>query len=182
MKGIVFTEFLEMVDAKFGMSMTEHIVASANLPSGGVYTSIGTYPHGEIVALVGRLSEATKIDVSDLVRAFGAHLTERFAVLFPQFFSSVPDLYAFLENVDNYIHEEVLKLYPDATLPKITTERGPDDSFVVIYRSERKMADLAEGLIDGAIAHFGGAHRYVREDLPPDGTKQCAKFTLVPRR
>ena len=182
MKGIVFTEFLDMVDAQFGMPVTEAIVANAQLRSGGAYTSVGTYCHSEIVSLVTELSRETNIEVPRLVQTFGTHLLDRFLVLFPQFFDDTPHLYGFLENVDGYIHGEVRKLYPNATLPEIETKRLDDGKFILTYKSARQMADLAEGLILGAIDHFGGRFTCLRRDLPAEGEKQCVRFMLAPRQ
>src|SRR5262245_35992633 len=53
MKGVVFTEFLEMVGAKFGEDMVDDVILACELPSGGAYTSVGTYDHQELFALVG---------------------------------------------------------------------------------------------------------------------------------
>ena len=52
MKGIVFTEFLEMVEDRFSLDMVDDLIDDCDLPSGGVYTAVGTYSHEEIVALV----------------------------------------------------------------------------------------------------------------------------------
>ena len=38
MKGVVFTEFLEMVEDIFSPDIADQIVEEADLPSGGVYT------------------------------------------------------------------------------------------------------------------------------------------------
>jgi len=51
MKGVVFTEFLDMVEAKFSADMVDDIIDDAKLASGGAYTAVGTYPHSEMVAL-----------------------------------------------------------------------------------------------------------------------------------
>lgn len=50
MKGMIFTEFLEMVEEKFSMEMVDQILSESDLPSGGIYTSVGNYPHTEIVS------------------------------------------------------------------------------------------------------------------------------------
>ena len=45
MKGMVFTELLDMVEDKFGIDMVDSIIEDADLPvSKGVYTAVGTYP------------------------------------------------------------------------------------------------------------------------------------------
>ena len=74
MKGIVFKEFADMVEATFGDDMYDRLVAQSDLPSGGVYTAVGTYDHMEIVQLVVALSKETGIDPTTLVQAFGKYL------------------------------------------------------------------------------------------------------------
>lgn len=182
MKGVVFTEFMEMVDTSFGPHITETIISQSDLPSGGAYTSVGTYPHSEIVTLVTKLAETTNTEVPVLVKTFGTYLLGRFTEMYPAFFEGQDDVCAFLEGVDGYIHGEVRKLYPDATLPKITTERLEGGDMLLNYKSERMMGDLAEGLIAGALAHFGDTHTCERQDLPQEGGSQCVMFKLVPRR
>ena len=46
MKGVIFTEFLEMVESHFSPEMADRIITAARLPSGGAYTAVGTYDHG----------------------------------------------------------------------------------------------------------------------------------------
>lgn len=180
MKGIVFTEFTDMVDDVFGMQTTETIIENSNLPSGGIYTSVGTYPHSEIVALVTNLSKETGVAISDLVRTFGKHLLGRFSQLFPAFFNGNSDVTHFLSQVDGYIHGEVRKLYPDADLPSLETTRLENGDLEIIYRSDRMMGDLAEGLIAGALDHFGNSHNCLRNDLQQEGGAQCVRFIITP--
>ena len=59
MKGMVFTEFLEMVEEKFSPEMAERIIESSELKSSGVYTTVGTYDHHEMITLVISLSRET---------------------------------------------------------------------------------------------------------------------------
>ncbi len=181
MKGIVFTLLLNMVDDTFGEEVTEEIISKSDLPSGGVYTSVGTYDHAEVVSLVTNLSQITNIPVSDLVQTFGKHLLGQFYELYPVFFKDIQSVTDFLEEVDSYIHVEVKKLYPEATLPNITTSRDSHGSLELIYKSDRMMGDLAEGLIIGAIEHFGNDHTVSRKDVNKDGSEQCVHFTIEKR-
>lgn len=59
MKGIVFTEFLELVEDKFGLEMVDKIISSSELESGGIYTSVGTYSFSEMLQLLQHLSDNT---------------------------------------------------------------------------------------------------------------------------
>ena len=38
MKGIVFSEFMELVEEKFGLETVDHLIESTDLASGGAYT------------------------------------------------------------------------------------------------------------------------------------------------
>lgn len=89
MKGIVFTEFLEMVEGKFSPELADRIVDAAGLASGGVYTTVGTYNHVEMIKLVSCLSKETGIDTPDLMRVFGEYLFGRFYVLYPKYFDGI---------------------------------------------------------------------------------------------
>ena len=74
MKGVVFTEFLEMVESKFGLETVDNIIENSNLPSEGIYTSVGTYSFNEMVSLITSLSTEVKTPVGDLIYAFGLFL------------------------------------------------------------------------------------------------------------
>jgi len=163
MKGIVFTEFLEMVEDRFSANMVDDIIDAANLPSGGAYTAVGTYSHEEIVALVVALSQNSGVAVQSLLQAFGQHLFGRFVKGYPAFFSATNDAFTFLSGIEDIIHAEVKKLYPDAELPRFDIEHHDDRKLILLYDSRRHFEDLAEGLMRGCVAHFGGGIDIQRE-------------------
>ena len=165
MKGMVFTEFLEMVEAKFSADMVDDIIEDSNLPNGGAYTAVGTYDHNELVQMVVALSKRTDIPAPDLVQVFGEHLFGRFNALYPSFFAGVNSALDFLEGIETVIHTEVRKLYPDAQLPQFDCTRS-EDGLKMLYSSPRHFGDLAEGLIKGAVAHFGGGIAVTRHPQP----------------
>jgi len=165
MKGILFTEFLDMVEEQFGADMVDDIIEESNLPSGGIYTSVGTYDGKEMGTLVQALSEQTNIPVPALLYVYGKHLFGRYVMLFPEFFANVTDLFTFLEEIEAVHHVEVRKLYPDAQLPRIVAERVNDTTLVVDYSSPRPLGDLMEGLTQGAIDYFGENVTVNRQEL-----------------
>jgi hypothetical protein len=169
MKGIVFVEFLEMVESSFSAEMADDIIDACDLPSGGAYTAVGTYDHGEIVALVSALSKRTGIPAPTLIRQFGEFLFERFYVHHGSFFHGIDDSLDFLERIEDVIHVQVRKLYPNAQLPRFEIERPDADHLSMVYRSDRHMGDLAEGLIRQCIAHYGTHVEVERKDLDDRG-------------
>jgi hypothetical protein len=177
MKGIVFTELLEMVEQTFDYTMVDTLLTETDLPSGGIYTAIGTYDHAEIVALVVKLSEKTQIPVSDLVYSFGRHLFVTFTKSYSHFFDKATGALDFLRSIHNYIHVEVTKLYPDAQLPHFDIQQESSQKLIMTYSSDRKMADLAHGLIDGCLAHFKEEATVNMTFLAEDGSKVLFEIT-----
>ena len=175
MKGIVFTEFLEMVEDQFGFETADKIITDAELDSEGVYTAVGTYDHTEMVQLVGNLSHESGLSIPQLLEAFGIHLFSQFASGYGHFFDGVTDAFTFLSSIENYIHIEVRKLYPDAELPTFDIKRLDENTLLMIYKSERGFGDFAQGLIKGCIQHFGESISIDRDNL--NGSKEV-KFIL----
>ncbi|TWT89475.1 heme NO-binding domain-containing protein [Stieleria varia] len=179
MKGIVFTELIEMVEADLGIEIADRMIQSADTQNDGAYTAVGTYDHAELIRLVIALSQETGVPVPDLVRAFGRHLFSRFNTLYPQFFQGVESALDFLPLIETYIHVEVRKLYPDAELPSFECEKTSDGVLTMTYQSSRPFADLAEGLILACVDHFDDVVAVRRTELGKmDGTHAC--FTLTP--
>ncbi len=177
MKGVVFTEFLEMVETTFSADVADQIVESSDLASGGVYTAVGTYEHAEIVTLVQNLSEETKLGIDELLHSFGTYLFGRFVAGYPDFFEGDQDAFTFLQSVEEYIHVEVKKLYPDAELPSVIASLEAPNHLKIIYRSDREMGDLAHGLIEGCIKHFGESIDLQRSQASAAGCQ--TQFDLV---
>lgn len=154
MKGIVFTEFTEMIEKEFGLSVLDEIIEMSDLPSKGVYTSVGTYSHQEMVSMLGSFSELTKIPVPEALNRFGHHLFKSFANQYPDFMKNHHHVFDFLESVEHHIHVEVLKLYPDAQLPRFVCARVNQKTFRMEYHSDKHLEWLAKGLIEGALSQF----------------------------
>ena len=177
MKGMVFTEFLEFVERRFGEEMVDDVIETADVPNGGAYTAVGTYSHGEMVALVVALSEKTGAPAESLVREFGEALSDTFARDFPDFFRRAGNLFDFLASIEDHIHVEVRKLYADAELPTFTVESRTPARMVIVYRSPRKMGHLSEGLIIGSGRQYGVEVRVHSEHLEA-GDGMAVRFTI----
>lgn len=155
MKGIVFTEFFDMVESVFDIDMVDNIIDDCHLSTNGAYTSVGTYPHTELLQLVDALSNYADTPIKDLVFKYGHHLFARFHTLMPAFFENPKNAFEFLESVHDTVHVEVKKLYPDAQLPNFTTSREGKNTLKMIYESQCPFADFAHGLMVGCVDHYG---------------------------
>ncbi len=165
MKGLVFSEFIEFVEDSFSSDIADEMIDASSLSSLGAYTAVGTYNHGELLALVTTLSRLTDTPIPHLVQTFGRHLFGRLAAGHPDFLKGVDCSFDFLQLIENHIHVEVRKLYPDAELPSFEEARPDPNHLILTYRSQRPFNDLAMGLIEGCVAHFKEQVQITRQEL-----------------
>ncbi len=52
MKGVIFTEFIEMLELQQSPTFVDDLLDSSDLQSGGAYTAVGTYDARELTVLV----------------------------------------------------------------------------------------------------------------------------------
>lgn len=178
MKGIVFTEFLELVENEFGLEVVQQIIDECELETEGVFTSVGTYNHKDMFIMVGKLSEIKGIPVPALLTIFGEYFFTTLKTKYPLFLDK-PNLFSFLYSIDQYIHPEVIKLYPDAELPKFEAEIKSDNEMMLNYMSSRKLSDLAIGLIKGAAKHFKEDVDIVKVVEDGEGQKVLLKVNKI---
>jgi hypothetical protein len=151
-KGIVFNLLEQVVTRDHGEDTWDDLLSSAGLT--GAYTSLGSYPDEDFGRLVQAASEVLNVPSQDLVRWFGREALPALAKAYPGFFALHADTRSFLLTLNDIIHPEVRKLYPGADVPDFDFVLLPDGGLRMGYDSHRKMCAFAEGLIEGAAAHF----------------------------
>jgi hypothetical protein len=150
---MVFTELLELIEEKFGYDTLDDVIDGADLDNDGSYTATGSYPFDELVKIVVSLSEKTNIPVPALLEVYGEYLFPKLIKVLPQFGEST-DILSFVESVEDYIHVQVRKLYPDAELPTFEVVSSDANELKFNYVSAKKIPQLAKGLIIGASKYF----------------------------
>ncbi len=154
MKGIIFTEFMELVEEKFGLEMLDKVLEASG--DEGVYTSVGSYDHGKLVTLIVNLSKESGVSPELLQQVFGESV-------FRNLYKSVPETssmdqckstFQFIRHVEDYIHTEVKKLYPDATPPSFEFISETETEMIFDYRSARCMGNVCLGLIKGCANYY----------------------------
>lgn len=154
MKGVVFTKLIEMMESNFGADMVDDVLDGCDLETDGAYTAVGTYDHNEMLSIVSELGRITHIPIGRLIFQFGHYFFGQFYTMMPAFFEEPQNSFQFLETINDHIHVEVRKLYPDAELPLILTQRDGPNTLIVTYKSKRPFSDFAEGLINGCIDFY----------------------------
>jgi hypothetical protein len=121
----------------------------------GAYTAVGSYPDSEFLKLLAALPAGPDRSPDTQLRWFGAKAFPLLALRYPVFFEGYDSTQPFLLTLNDIIHPEVRKLYPDADVPVFDFSHEGEDTLVVGYRSGRRLCFLAEGFIEGASSHFG---------------------------
>ncbi|MEE3999216.1 heme NO-binding domain-containing protein [Tenacibaculum sp. FZY0031] len=171
MKGIVFTEFLDLVEDKFGIEMVDKIIEQSELDSGGVYTAIGTYKFSEMLRLLDNLSKNTGISTDELLLVYAEHFFSVLEESYPGLLATYKDPIEMLSSIEDHIHVEVKKIYPDAELPTFLVEEKSKNSLVMLYKSSRAMHHFGLGLMNKTFEHFNSSAEIVLEKIKKDGTE-----------
>ncbi|WP_055447644.1 heme NO-binding domain-containing protein [Lacinutrix mariniflava] len=171
MKGIVFTEFLELVEDKFGLEMVDNIITSSTLESEGVYTSVGTYSFSEMLQLLGHLSENTGISIDNLLLVYAEHFFSVIEKSYPGLLATYKDPIEMISSIENHIHVEVRKIYPDAELPTFEVVEKTKNSLIMIYTSSRAMHHFGLGLMNKTFEHFNSTAKIELQKIKEDGTE-----------
>ena len=175
MKGVVFTDFFEFIEAEHDYAMVDKVIEASG--SNGIYTAVGSYPFEEMLNLVVAYGEHSKTEITDILYKFGKHLLRTFYTNYSFFFTQSRTAFDFLNSVDSYIHIEVAKLYPDAELPRFSVVHRDEKQMVLIYNSERKLSHLALGLIEETLSYYKEKAHVDMLNLSEDGSE--VKFTLT---
>ena len=171
MKGILFTEFLELVEDRFGLEIIDRIINSSNLESNGIYTAIGTYEFSEMLQLLHFLSEKVGISIDDLLLVYAEHFFDVLKQSYPGLMATYKDPIEMLSTIENHIHTEVRKIYPDAELPTFEVVTKTNTSLIMIYKSSRAMHHFGLGLMNKTFEHFNATATIDLEMIKEDGTE-----------
>jgi hypothetical protein len=174
---MLFTELLNFIDRKCDMATAEQIIDGAELESLGAYTSVGNYAHEEMTSLVVSASSVLQVPAQALMRKFGQELFSQLYESHPQFFEEgINDAPLFLARVQQHIHDEVTKLYPESNPPQVLVSKEPG-ILKVTYESHRPFALVALGLVEGCFEYFGEPVT-VEFDDDLDATSSTAQFII----
>jgi hypothetical protein len=151
-KGIIFEVVEEVVIERFGEDAWDELLVDAGVD--GVWTTLGSYPDAQLGAIVAAAADRLGVSTPDVLRLVGRAAFAGLAAHHPELLDGHRSSRTVLMDLNGIIHPEVMKLYPDATVPWFgVTDLG--ETMEIVYRSERSLGPLAEGLVQGAGDHFG---------------------------
>ncbi|WP_297478876.1 heme NO-binding domain-containing protein [uncultured Photobacterium sp.] len=175
MKGIIFTEFIAIVEEQFGLEISQQMFDHAN--DAGIYTTVGSYDHRQLIKLITSLSHITNIPAQQLQQTYGR-------LVFPTLLKNLPipniendDTFSFIEKVERHIHIEVKKLYPDATPPKFIFSNKTQSTMTMDYHSARCMGYVCMGILEGCANYFNQSLTIAMQ--PMNTSQSHVRFSLI---
>jgi len=180
MKGVVFNLLEEAITAEYGEDTWDALLAAAGLH--GAYTSLGNYPDAELMALVNVASGKLNVPPSDVVRWFGRKALPMLAARYPKFFTPHTTSRTFVLTLNDIIHPEVRKLYPQASVPDFEFDATEPRALKLVYRSRKKLCHFAEGLIEGTADHYHETVQLSQPECMHRGDQRCVIVCAFPER
>jgi hypothetical protein len=180
MKGIIFNLLEEVAERDFGEGAWDQLLDQAKVA--GVYTSLGSYPDAELMALVAAATRLLGRAPEDVLRWFGAAALQLMAERYPVFFDGHHSLLTFLPTINDVIHKEVRKIYAGAGTPDFRFDRISDGHLVMSYVSSRGLCMFAEGLLEGAASRFAEDVTIQQPQCLHFGDAQCVFDVTFHRR
>jgi len=153
LKGVVFDLLERAVARDHGEDAWDDLLEKAGLV--GAYTTLGSYPDDDLGRIVSHAAMAFGIPAEEVIRWFGREALPMLAVSYPEFFTPHATTRSFLLTLNDIIHPEVRKVYLGADVPWFDMSETAGGDLVMGYESHRRLCSFAEGLIQGAAAHYG---------------------------
>ena len=177
MKGVVFNLLEQVVSEEAGEAAWERAITDSGVD--GAYTSLGTYPHEELVALAESLAVQLEIDSDQVIMWFGERALPKLAAIYPELFTPHRATLPFLKTLNDIIHPEVRKLYPGAAVPVFDYRLIESDRMLMGYRSQSGLCFFGQGLIRGAGEYFNETVGVAQTTCEKRGDSECVFEVVV---
>ncbi|WP_439130027.1 heme NO-binding domain-containing protein, partial [Polaribacter sp.] len=113
----------------------------------------------------------TDISIDNLLLVYGEHFFSVIETSYPGLLATYKDPIDMLSSIENHIHVEVQKIYPDAELPTFVVQDKTENSIIMVYKSSRAMHHFGLGLMNKTFEHFNSTATIQLEKIKEDGTE-----------
>lgn len=124
-----------------------------------------------MLQLLEHLSKNTFISIDNLLLVYAEHFFSVIEKSYPDLLATYKDPIEMISSIENHIHVEVRKIYPDAELPTFEVIEKTNDTLTMIYKSNRAMHHFGLGLMNKTFEHFNSTATIDLEKIKEDGTE-----------
>ncbi len=155
MHGVIISNLKKYVIETQGEPAWDALREKAGMP-GKAFIPISMYPDSDLDDLVAAAVEATGQDRDTILQDFGAWVIPPLMKMYRSFIPDDWDAATFLQNVDERIHERVVRMKDEsARPPHINVTPLSPGVLQVEYQSHRDMGALALGCVYGVADYYG---------------------------
>ena len=182
MKGVVFNLLEVLVRREFGDEEWPRVARDAEVDSS--FTEAGNYPDASLRRLIVEVGKRARKTPGEALQWFGRHSMPLLHTMYPGFFDKQNSARDFVLTLNDIIHPEVRRLYPDADVPwfDFDTRCGPNE-LILGYQSPRKLCLLAHGFVEGAADYYGETVDVEQTQCMHRGDAKCVfRLQFRPRK
>lgn len=161
MKGMHLVVFEEMINKKYGSGLSDEVREAMGL---GRFAPIVNYDDKQFMEYVNQLAQKIGKSVDDLWYELGAFFlnSETVMTTYSHFMKNI-SARDFLLNMDK-LHIQITKSLAGATPPRFDYEDVTDKSFIMVYKSPRRLYSYFKGVTQGTLNYF--RERAKLEEVP----------------
>jgi hypothetical protein len=170
--GIIHAELKKYVEARHGSAAWKACLETAGLAH-KMFLPISAYPDADAVAIVTAASKLTDIPADRILEDFGEFIAPDLMSMYQSLVEPHWKTIELLLHTEDVIHRVVRINNPGAQPPRLRFEQLGPAELKFYYRSPRRMAAVAKGIIKGVAKHYGQTV-VIREDKKPDGSSEMS--------
>lgn len=153
MLGVIFFLLQNRTEKHLGASSWGRIVALANLPA-KAYSPVAEYPDSEAMALMAAASQLAGKPLGDFLEEFGEALAPDLLAMHPGLVRPEWKTADLIMNAEEIMHAVVRRRNPAAKPPVLRCARYSDNEVQLVYASQRKLCQIAKGIIRAVARHY----------------------------
>ena len=152
MKGTVVATWIKTCRNVWGSDVVDNAMTSVGWDRNKIFNPLEDVPDKEVNSFVDYISSKKGVNKRELWKTIGKDNLNAFHEGFPAFFKH-DNLYHFLSSMYD-VHANVAKRISGAHPPLIQVTPISEDEAIFIYKSDRKMFDYLDGLLEGSAEYF----------------------------
>jgi predicted hydrocarbon binding protein len=153
MHGTIFFELKKYVETKLGREAWDRLLSEADLGA-RTYEVMGDYPDSEVIKLTSTASRITGMPVRAILEDFGEFIAPDLLQMYGSVINPDWKTLDVIEHTESQIHSVVRLYNRDANPPALKCVRTSENEVVTHYSSQRKMCDVAKGIVKGLAKHY----------------------------
>jgi tRNA A-37 threonylcarbamoyl transferase component Bud32/predicted hydrocarbon binding protein len=177
MHGLILVQLQKFAQQTIGPQQWREASAKAGL-NHQTFSAGSVYEDSQAIEQIALASSILGIPVDQVVESFGIFLSKELIRLYQRVIKPEWKTLDIIENTETFIHSAVRAGNPGAVPPVLDAIRISDDQLQLLYSSDRKLCQLAIGIIKGLSSHFQEVIEIHHDSCMHKGDPYCS-FRLM---